>query len=74
LVAAGFSQRLHRRDACATKKMRTPPSFQVNILPIKPSLDPDHRELLAMAEVIAQPSLGQWYGCFKGVRFRPRFL
>src|SRR3989339_1267035 len=37
-------------------------------------LYPDHGKLLTMAEVIAQPSLSQRYGYFKGVRFRHGFL
>ena len=34
MVAAGFSPRLHRRDACATKKMQTPQSSHLNTLPL----------------------------------------
>jgi hypothetical protein len=37
-------------------------------------LYPDHGKLLTMAEVIAQPSFNQWYGYFKGLRFRHGFL
>ena len=37
-------------------------------------LDPDHRELLAMAEMIAQPALRQRDGHFKGVLVRHGYL
>jgi hypothetical protein len=37
-------------------------------------LYPDHGKLLTMAEVSTHPSLSQWYGYFKGVRFRHGFL
>jgi hypothetical protein len=34
LVAAGFSLRLHRRDACATKKIPRPQALHFNTVPL----------------------------------------
>jgi hypothetical protein len=34
LVAAGFSLRPHRRDACATKKIPRPQALHLNTLPL----------------------------------------
>jgi hypothetical protein len=35
LVAAGFSLRLHRRDACATKNIPRPQALHLNTLPFR---------------------------------------
>jgi hypothetical protein len=45
LVAAGFSLRLHRRDACATKKIPRPQALHFNTLPLMSNLYDNVRRL-----------------------------